>query len=95
MTTKLAMFDSPVTSRKNFVLMWEQQPGPSISSNTRIIEDGFFTCACLAGVVGGDADNNIVELAKVGEDAFQLNVKDTLTPFQTIGIALSSITAEK
>ena len=26
-TTKLAMFDSPVTSRKNFVLMWEQQPG--------------------------------------------------------------------
>jgi len=27
MTTKLAMFDNPVTSRKNFVLMWEQQPG--------------------------------------------------------------------
>lgn len=27
MTTKLAMFDSPVTSRKNFVLMWERQPG--------------------------------------------------------------------
>ena len=31
MTTKLAMFDSPVTSRKNFVLMWEQQPGATYS----------------------------------------------------------------
>ncbi len=45
--------------------------------------------------MGGDADNNIVELAKVGEDSFQLNVKDTLSPFQVIGVALSSITAEK
>ena len=48
-----------------------------------------------AGIVGGDADNNIVELAKVGAEDFQLNVKDTLTPFQTIGCALSSICAEK
>ena len=50
---------------------------------------------CAAGVVGGDADQNIVELAKVGADSFQLNVKDTLTPFQVIGVALSSITAER
>jgi hypothetical protein len=49
----------------------------------------------VAGIVGGDADNNIVELAKVGAEDFQLNVKDTLTPFQTIGCALSSICAEK
>jgi hypothetical protein len=41
------------------------------------------------------ADNNIVEFAKVGSDDFQLNVKDTLTPFQSIGIALSSICAHK
>jgi hypothetical protein len=27
MATKLALFDNPVTSRKNFVLMWESQPG--------------------------------------------------------------------
>ena len=27
MTTKLALFDNPITSRKNCVLMWEQQPG--------------------------------------------------------------------
>ena len=32
MTTKLAMFDSPVTSRKNFVLMWEQQPGATYAA---------------------------------------------------------------
>ena len=58
-------------------------------------QECFVACACPAGVVGGDADNNIVELAKVGEDSFQLNVKDTLSPFQVIGVALSSITAEK
>ena len=43
-----------------------------------------------SGVVGGDADNNIVALAKVGAEVFQLNVEDTLTPFQMIRIALSS-----
>ena len=78
-----------------------------------------------AGIVGGEADNNIVELAKVGTNDFQLNrtpppssppprralrafsarahgavpcfqtVKDTLSPFQVFGIALSSICAEK
>lgn len=58
-------------------------------------QECFVTFACPTGVVGGDADNNIVELAKVGEDSFQLNVKDTLSPFQVIGVALSSITAEK
>ena len=71
--------------------------------------------------MGGEADNNIVELAKVGTNDFQLNrtpfpprspfwafsarahgavpcfqtVKDTLSPFQVFGIALSSICAEK
>ena len=72
MTTKLALFDNPITSRKNCVLMWEQQPG----------------------IVGGDADANIVELAKVGDNSFQLNVKDYLTPLQGFGLALASITAE-
>ena len=36
-----------------------------------------------------------MELAKVGDDDFQLNVKDTLSPFQSVGVALASIIAEK
>jgi hypothetical protein len=73
MKTKLAVFDSPVTSHKNFVLMWEENP--------------------VNGEVSGDVDDNIVELAKVGADDFQLNVKDSLSPFQAYGVALGSIVA--
>ena len=90
---------------------------------TRCPRKPHFRCAELqlcAGIVGGEADNNIVELAKVGTNDFQLNrtpfpprspfwafsarahgavscsaVKDTLSPFQVFGIALSSICAEK
>ena len=124
MTTKLAMFDSPVTSRKNFVLMWEQQPGATYAARASP-NFAALSCSVYAGIVGGEADNNIVELAKVGTNDFQLNrtpppssppprralrafsarahgavpcfqtVKDTLSPFQVFGIALSSICAEK
>ena len=73
MRTKLAVFDNPVTSHKNFVLMWEIDP--------------------LNHEVSGDVDDNMLEMARVGANEFQLNVKDTLTPFQSIGIALSSIVA--
>ena len=45
-------------------------------------------------VVGSDAEANMVELAKVEENSFQLNVKDCLTPLQGFGLALASITAE-
>ena len=47
-----------------------------------------WACVCLQ-------DANVVELAKVGDDHFQLNVKDILSPFQSIGVALASIVAEK
>ena len=72
MRTKLAVFDNPVPSHKNFVLMWETD---------------------TSGQVSGDVDDNIMELAKVGSNDFQLNVKETLSPFQSAGIALASIVA--
>ena len=63
MRTKLAVFDNPVTSHKNFVLMWETD---------------------TSGQVSGDVDDNIMELAKVGSNDFQLNVKENLLTLEVI-----------
>ena len=72
MKTELAAFDTPATSHKNFVLMWED--------NT------------VTGAVSGDVDDNVFELAKVGDDDFQLIVTGfSLSPFQAYGVALGSI----
>ena len=48
----------------------------------------------VTGEVSGEVDDNIIEMAKVGKDDFQLNVKDTLSPFQAYATALSSIVAK-